>query len=42
MERLDKDMAFRNGLMEQYMKDIGTIIKQKEKEPFGMLKEIFI
>lgn len=43
-EELKKDvvMEFKFGQMEQFMKAIGKIIKQKVKEHFGMQKEIYI
>lgn len=41
MEKSDKATVYRNGSTEQYMKDIGTTIKQKDGELSGMLKAIY-
>jgi hypothetical protein len=41
-ERIDMDMEFKPGLMVPNMKDIGSIIRQKEKESSCMLMEIFM
>ena len=37
----DTDMVYKNGQMEQNMKDIGKMIKPMVKEHFGMFLVIF-
>jgi len=41
MEKSDKAMEYKNGLMELSTKDNGTKTKLKEKEPFGTPRATF-